>query len=578
MSADANLRLRARAAQELRLEAGICSQRGLKPRNDDAAGWEQGGIAGAALVIADGVSSSDAGGEAAQAAVNGFINDYFSTPDSWSASEAGARVLRAINSWLFRQGYSGAGSALSGGGRDAWLTTFCAVIFKGRSAHLLHVGDSRVYRLRDGELEQLTRDHSTGGHRRFLGRALGMDQHLEIDYRCEALQAGDLFLLSTDGVHDALSPSQLRMLASSAEPQQAAEELVRSALLAGSDDNLTAAICRVDALPEPEATDLLQQTRDLPIPPALVPGNRIDNFLVLEELHSSSRSHIYLAEDLGSGDKVVLKAPSQNFVDDPDYLEMFAREEWIGRRLDHPGIVRIHTPHPERRFLYHAMELVPGKSLRQWMADNPAPEIDQVRDIVAQVASALRRLQRMSVIHQDLKPENIMVCPDGRIKLIDFGAARVAGLGDYRPEAAAVAPGSKNYIAPEYFRQEPATQISDLFSLGVITYELLTGRYPYKERFGSSFYQLRNYAQFEYRPATRLNKALPAWLDGALAKACAADPAQRYQALSEFMTDLREPNPAFTPPDRRPLIERNPVLVWQLLSLLLVGAHLLRSL
>ena len=551
------------------------SSAGRRTHNDDACavcnpGGATGRYRGALAAVADGVASAEAGGEAARAAISGFISDYFSTPDTWSVKQAASRVLTALNSWLYRQG-GGTGEI-----RQGWLTTFSAVIAKGASAHLIHIGDSRIYRLREGRLECLTSDHShaLGPGRTFLSRALGMDAHIEVDYRCEPLQRGDIYLVTSDGIHDFLTTEVIADILLDCG-NSAAQALLDAAVTAGSDDNLSAAVCRIEHVAQPGDDDLLQHNRLLPFPPELHPGNKVDKYLILQELHVSPRSQLYLARDMDSGELRAIKTPSNHFADDPAYIENFITEEWTGRRIAHPGIVRLYAPDTERRFLYHVLEYVDGQNLRQWMQLNPQPTLEKVRELVAQLVSALRRLQRMEIVHGDLKPENIMLATDGRLKLIDLGGASSAGLRDHLQYRDDVAPGSKNYTAPEYFLGDGASHRSDIFSLGVIAYELLTGRYPYRERFGSLHYKLKNYSGMQYLPARESRPDLPEWIEGALCRACSADPRQRYAALSEFIQDLYTPNPDFPRAKDRPLLERNPLLFWQLVALLSLLSHLL---
>ena len=570
-----------RASNSESLEFATATECGKRDYNDDAvavyrASGNELRYRGSLAAIADGVGSAEAGGAAARAAVSGFISDYYSTPDSWSVKQAAARVLQALNSWLYRQ--SGGADEVQRG----WLTTFSAVVLKGSTAHLIHIGDSRIYRLRAGKLECLTRDHSRalGPGRTFLSRALGMDAHVEVDYRQEPLEVGDLFCVTTDGIHDCLPKVQLTEILCQ-HGVEASTPLITAAVENGSGDNLSLALCQVNALDGLETDDLLLATSELPFPPPLRPGNKIENYEVLQELHASSRSYLYLVRDMesdrnGEGETLrALKAPSENFTDDPAYIERFIAEEWTGRRLEHPAIVKIFPPRKERKFLYHVMEYVDGQNLRQWMQLNPQPPLDQVRNLVQQLVSALRRLQRLEIVHGDLKPENIMVDRNGRLKLIDLGGANAAGLQELLRYQDSAPPGSKNYCAPEYFMGDVASHRSDIFSLGVIAYELLTGHYPYKERFGSSQYQLKNYASMRYISARKYRDDLPEWIDGALRRACAPDPRSRYPALSELVHDLSTPNKKFINQKKPPLMERNPLLFWQVVAALATLSHFL---
>ncbi|BBM02030.1 protein kinase [Microbulbifer sp. GL-2] len=559
--------------EALQLFSASCP--GHRQHNDDACAVQlsQGAELqqhGSLAAVADGVANAEAGGEAARAAINGFFSDYYSTPETWATKHAVARVLHSLNSWLFRQ--SGGSTEI----RRGWLTTFSAVIFKGTSAHLVHIGDSRIYRLRNGSLECLTHDHShtLGPRRTFLSRALGMDAHIDVDYRCEALKAGDIFLLSSDGIHDFLPESTIiERLVNFCEstPQQ----LIDAALQAGSTDNLSAVICRVNSVGLPQCDELAMRNRELPFAPDLRPGQLLDNFQVLQELHASSRSHLYLARDQETDALRVIKTPSVNFCDDPLYIERFIAEEWTGRRVSHPGVIKVFAPSCERRCLYHVLEYIEGQTLRQWMQLNLQPQIPEVRELLGQLVSALRSLQRMEIVHGDLKPENIMMRNDGRLVIIDLGGADGPGLREQLHLSGECVPGSKNYAAPEFFFGDSASHRSDIFSLGVIAYELLTGKYPYPERLGSNHYRLKNYSQMRFTRASAYRSDIPHWIDSALQKACTADPKKRYSALSEFVRDLQIPNPEFKVPHKRPLLERDPLLCWQLLALALLLSHLL---
>ncbi|WP_299579365.1 bifunctional protein-serine/threonine kinase/phosphatase [uncultured Microbulbifer sp.] len=557
------------------LQVFIATCAGHRRHNDDACAVRlpEGSTLqrhGSLTALADGVASAEAGGEAARAAINGFFCDYYSTPETWSTRHAVARVLHSLNNWLYRQ--SGGSVEIQRG----WLTTFSAIIFKGASAHLVHIGDSRIYRLRAGKLECLSRDHShrLAPGRTFLSRALGMDAHIDVDYRCEALEPGDIYLLTSDGIHDFLPDTSIqeRLLEfGESTPQQ----LIDTALRAGSSDNLSAVVTRVNAIGSPRCDELAMHNRELPFAPDLRPGQKLDGFLILQELYASNRSHLYLARDQKTGELRAIKTPSVNYCDDPHYIERFIAEEWTGRRVNHPGIIKLYPPKVGRSSLYHVLEYVEGQTLRQWMQLNPQAQIPQVRTLLAQLISALRSLQRLEIIHGDLKPENIMMRRDGRLVVVDLGGVDCPGLREQLLFSDPSVPGSKNYAAPEFFFGDSPSHRSDIFSVGVIAYELLTGSYPYPERLGSLHYHLKSYQHLRFMKASSHREDIPFWIDGALQKACAPNPKQRYSSLSEFIRDLEVPNSDFKSPKGRPLLEKNPLLFWQLLVLVLLFSHLL---
>ena len=407
----------------------------------------------------------------------------------------------------------------------------------------------------------------------YLGRALGMAQSVDIDYREVELSEGDILLITTDGVHEHVPPREMaRIIASEPDLDTAAERIVAAALENGSPDNLTLQILRVDGLPEPDATGFMDQADMLPPPPLPdVPGP-FEGYDLLRQLHANSRSHIYLARDRETGQQVALKIPSIDMRGDPHYLRRFVMEEWIARRLASPHVLKAAPAPARRQWLYVVTEYVEGRTLRQWMTDHPKADIDGVRGIVEQIAKGLRAFHRMEMLHQDLRPENVMIDRDGTVKIIDFGSTRVAGVTEAAPslETGDIL-GTLQYTAPEYFLGETGSERSDLFSLGVIAYEMLTGHLPYGAAVSRATTRKAQEA-LRYASASRPKHPLPNWVDAAVAKAVHPDPNKRYDALSEFTTDLRRPNPKFVRHGFVPLAERDPVFFWKILSFCLAAA------
>jgi serine/threonine protein kinase len=224
----------------------------------------------------------------------------------------------------------------------------------------------------------------------------------------------------------------------------------------------------------------------------------------------------------------------------------------------------------ERRFLHVAMEYIEGQTLAQWMTDNPRPELEKVRGIVEQIARGLQAFHRMEMLHQDLRPQNIMLDGTGTVKIIDFGSARVAGVSELAaPLERSSILGTLQYTAPEYFVGDAGTERSDLYSLGVIAYQMLSGRLPY----GAEAARVRTRKAQRALQYASLTDEIPPWIDAALRKAVHPDPLQRYEVLSEFVHDLRHPNAALLRPT--PLVERNPTLFWKGVSAILGLALLL---
>jgi serine/threonine protein kinase len=237
-------------------------------------------------------------------------------------------------------------------------------------------------------------------------------------------------------------------------------------------------------------------------------------------------------------------------------------EEWVARRIDSSHVLRPRPQSRRRNYLYVATEFIEGQTLTQWMRDNPRPPLATVRDIVMQIAKGLQAFHRMEMLHQDLRPDNVMIDRTGTAKIIDFGSTHIRGISDDLAFAAEML-GTTQYTAPEYFLGEDVSQSSDIFSLGVVTYQMLTGYLPY----GVDVAKARTKAQqrkLRYRSALNENLDIPAWVDRTLQKAVALDPGRRYGELSEFVFDLQRPNKNLEP--ARPLIQRDPQLFWKAVS------------
>jgi serine/threonine protein kinase len=286
-------------------------------------------------------------------------------------------------------------------------------------------------------------------------------------------------------------------------------------------------------------------------------------------MHASSRSHIYLAVDIETDTLVALKIPSIDLRGDPAYLKRFMMEEWAARRIDSPYVLKPRSQSRRRNFLYVGMEYIDGQTLTQWMIDNPKPDLETVRGMVEQIAKGLGAFHRLEMLHQDIRPDNIMIDKTGTARIIDFGSTKVAGVVEAAPPAErGDILGTAQYTAPEYFLGESGSPGSDLFSLGVITYQMLTGRLPY----GAQIAKARTRSQqrkLRYAPALDDNRDIPIWIDGALRRAVHPDPQQRYEELSEYVFDLRRPNANYLNAAAPPLMQRHPLLFWQSLSAIL---------
>jgi serine/threonine protein phosphatase PrpC/ribosomal protein L39E len=562
-------------SSELKISIGQHSYKGRKETNQDFHGAlipEQPalGLKGIAIALADGISSSNVSRIASESAVKGFLSDYYCTSETWSVKTSAQRVIAATNSWLHSQTRRSQNPYDKDKG---YVCTLSVVVLKSTTAHIFHIGDSRIYRVVGSSLEQLTNDHRVviSSEQSYLSRALGVNPQIEIDYQMLQLEQGDVLVLATDGVYSHVGAGFVANVINdqAGDLDSAAKTIVEEAYSQGSPDNLTIQIVRVDELPDGEASEVLGQASELPLPPLLEARMIFDGYRILRQVHDSSRSHIYLAADIGSNDIVIVKIPSIDLRGDAAYLKRFMMEEWVARRIDNAHVLKPCLQSRKRNYLYVVMEFIDGQTLTQWMIDNPRPDLETVRGIVEQIAKGLQAFHRMEMLHQDLRPENIMIDKSGTVKIIDFGSTKVPGVIEASPSTDRNdILGTVQYTAPEYFLGEGGTMRSDIFSLGVITYQMMTGRLPY----GAEMAKARTRSQqrkLGYSSALDSNREIPAWIDGALEKAVHPDPAKRHEELSEYMFDLRHPNDAFFKSPHRPLIERNPLLFWKGLSLIL---------
>jgi len=559
----------------LAISIGQYSDKGRKEVNQDFHGAlipdePQLSMKGIAIVIADGISTSDVSQIASESAVKSFLTDYYCTSDSWSVKTSAQRVIAATNSWLHSQTRQ---SQYLYDRDKGYVCTLSAMVIKSATAHIFHIGDARIYRVAGQTLEQLTEDHrvTISSEQSYLGRALGINPYIEIDYRSLKIEKGDAFILATDGVYEHVNA---RFIADTInggtnDLDGAARTIVEEAYRQGSADNLTIQIVRIDDVLDGEASEVLGRESELPLPPLLEARMIFDGYRIVREIHDSSRSHIYLAVDTENESLVSIKIPSIDLRADPAYLKRFMMEEWVARRIDNPHVLKPCLQSRKRNYMYVATEFIDGQTLTQWLIDNPKPELETVREIVEQIANGLQAFHRMEMLHQDIRPDNLMIDKTGTVKIIDFGSAKVKGVIEAEPATLQnEILGTPQYTAPEYFLGDNGSSASDIFSLGVIAYQMLTGRLPY----GAEVAKAKTRSQqrkLRYKSALDETREIPAWIDGVLKRAVHPDPFKRYAELSEFIFDLRHPNKDSLHLSSTPFIERNPLLFWKCLSAIL---------
>ncbi|CAI8810123.1 Serine/threonine-protein kinase PknD [Pseudomonas fluorescens] len=501
------------------------------------------------FAIADGVSQCVDGGLAARSTLQALALDYYATPETWSAAQALDRLLLAQNRWL-----------QANGGGQPLLTTLSALVLRGRRFTLAHVGDCRVYRWHADQLQRISEDHvwDQPGMQHVLKRALGLDQHLVLDFLDGELRPDECFVLLSDGVWAVLGDTAIAaILRDQPDLHSAANTLVNAAHLAGSQDNASALLVRVDALGEASIGDALMHLQQWPLPPALKPGQAFEGWQVEGIVAQSQQSLLYRVRD-SQQQPWLLKTLPGRLHDDHQAGQALLSEEWFLKRVAGRHFPEVHSA-SQRQHLYYVMREYSGVTLAQRHEQGGPLPLPQWQDIAERLLRAVGLLHRRQILHRDIKPENLLLGDDGELRLLDFGLAYCPGLSQDLPWAL---PGTPSYIAPEAFRGEVPTPQQDLYAVGVTLYFLLTGHYPYGEieafqrpRFGLPVNASR------YRPD------LPDWIAHSLERAVAAAPDQRFETAEEWLLLIEQGERHSLSVRPRPLLEREPLKVWRTLAL-----------
>lgn len=556
----------------LQVHVGFASETGKRETNEDYYAAREGDGARAArelaVAVADGLGGGRGGRAAAEVAVRSFLDGYFGVPQTLGPDRASAKALAAVNRWLYAQGR-----------QDPQLhglaTTLSVLVLRGRNAHVVHVGDTRVYRLRERTLQRLTQDH-VHAHpdlRHVLYRAVGLEESVRADYARFDLRAHDRFLLCSDGVHATLHDMEIyTLLSTHGGSDDDARRIVDRALASGSRDNVTAVVVDVISVPVADRADIELEAAQLPIADMPKLGALIDGFRLLELIADGRYSRLFLADDTHEHREVTLKFPTPRLRAESAVRRAFVREAWIGQQVRSPFVAEplVLTPGRQTR-LYTVMPYYRGETLEARLRRAPPMALSAGVEIAVKLARAVAALNRIRVLHRDIKPENVLLLETAPgLKLLDIGTAHVPGI-DEAPEEAT--PGTASYMAPELLQGATGDERSEVYALGVTLYRMFSGgAYPYGEiepfshpRFG------RPAPLSKYRPD------LPAWLDASLARAVALDPAERHgdalELAFEFEHHLAH-GPNAESPRRVSLYARNPLRFWQVVSALLLLALL----
>jgi len=555
-------------ASRLDIAAGFATDIGKRDENQDFAALclEDGQRHhGAVAALADGVGGRKGGRVAAELSVRTFIDDYLGQSELLSPQKTAARALESINYWLYREGQKN--ETLKG-----MCAAFTGIVIKGRRLHSFHAGDTRLYRLRAGQLDLLTHDHKPEGpdNSPFITRAVGAEEAIRIDYGVHDIFPHDRLMLCSDGVHGFVGQAQiLSLLDGRAAPEETAQKLVAQAMAHGGDDNATALVIDVIDLAPATIEDLNLAISRLPIIEPPHTGDLIDGFRLEKQLADGVYSRVFRARDMrefrtGISPHVVLKFPKPHTIgSESSAREAFMREAWVASRVQHMWIGSVLDIAPGRQTcLYVAQPYYAGETLEHRLSRSPKITLKEGVAIATKLAKALGSLHRAGIIHRDVKPENIILTADGGFKLVDLGVARIPGID----KDSLFVPGTPSYKAPELFDGKPGDERSDIFAMGVTLYRMFTGAYPFGE---IETGQIPRFNKPE--PLTARRRDLPAWLDSVILQALAPNPADRFQDGFEMAFKL-ETGSHGAEPDffrRYSWLARNQVNIWRGISLIL---------
>lgn len=508
-----------------------------------------------AVAIADGVSQCAGGRHAAEICVQGFLSDLFATPETWPIKRAGTKVLEALNRWLYGLAPTGARD------RDKHMSTFSGLVIGEGVAHLFHIGDTRIWRWRDQQLTQLTRDDRSDEHRQLGGygaleNAMGYAARINIHYGVTEAKDGDVYLLTTDGVHDWLSAKVIASILQQDVPHEEKVKAIVAQASHTSPDNMSVQLIALSA-----QKDAPSKAKTKRVPFGLRTGIKLDDYCIESRIYESNRSELFTAVDNKTQQRVVIKVPSLLREDDADHLEHFIREQWLLKQIRSPHIVST-LAESSSEWIYAVLKPIEGITLREWMLQNRRLDLAAIIAIISQIAQALQHLHRLAILHLDIKPENIMIDAKGHVTLIDLGSASHGSSPQTNAHAMHLMTGTTlPYAAPEIIGRNLFSASADMYSLALVAYEMLAGSLPKKPR------QTKNGKLQSFESLSELNPYIPTWVDGAVRRACHPEISQRHEALSEFIYELHHPNAAYSTPENAPLIERSPETFWKAISL-----------
>ena len=498
---------------------------------------------GSIALLADGVGGESHGDVASRLAAETALAAFKESNPEATPTDAARQMFDAAAAKVFQAAQ----------GKSRMATTLLASIYRHDKVTIAHVGDSRAYLIRGGKIKRLTTDHSytslqvklglllernamTSPNRSTLTRSIGYEPMCHYDISTEPLSKGDIILQCSDGLYGFILDDEILEAAVKYHPGEACKRLIALAEKRQVSDNVSVQIVQVwdvdHAQPPHPAISKSQGSpgRELGV------GSLLDErFEITDVIAKSGMASLFKANDRQTGQSVALKVPYLQIESDPAGFDRFRREEEIGLQLNHPYILKV-LPVEKKSRPYLVMEYLEGQTLGELLKSvRPLPEPDAVK-IASRICEALAYMHGHGVVHRDLKPQNIMMCNDGSIRIMDFGIAKALASRRLTFVGFTPAMGTPDYMAPEQVRGSRGDARTDIYSLGAILYEMATGEPPFG---GDSAYVIMN-ARVTGDPAAprKVNPKLTPVLEEIILHAMERDPKRRYQTAVEMKKEL----------------------------------------
>jgi serine/threonine-protein kinase len=439
-------------------------------------------------------------------------------------------------------------------------TTMTALLLRSNEIFVGHVGDCRAFHIHQGRIERLTTDHSyvgmqvkmgllseheaaTSDMRTMLTRLVGQNPTVQVDFNKVPMHEGDVLVQCCDGIHGCITESEICETVLRYPAQEACQHLLDMAMKRGSDDNVTVQVIRVDKVEQVRyyrGAAIYAEEPQTAVTSEPQVGQVLDaRFEIVGLVSRSGMGSVFKAVDLESGDTVALKVPFMHLESDPAFYSRFEREEEIGKSLDHPGILKIIPTSPKKSRPYFAMEFLKGRTLDELIRDEGKLPVPRALAFASRICEALAYMHDRDIVHRDLKPANIMVCDDGSIRIMDFGIAKAQAMrritfGGFSPTM-----GTPDYMAPEQVKGKRGDGRTDLYSLGAMLYEMVTGRVPFE---APNTYMVMNARLIgDPRAPRKINPDVSPQVEEIILHAMERDPLDRYASASEMKADLDAP-------------------------------------